>query len=90
MPPSPDFRARTIALLDTAAPDATIVVASAGPDGGLLMQTSDATPRTLVAIARSLLSQATDMLESVDLSEDGEYLWTQVKSALAELPEAED
>ena len=84
--PSPDFRARTLDLLDTSRDDDTVVVAVSIPDGGLLMQTSSPTPHGLVAIARALLSQARDELDTDDITEANDFLLGEVTEALAALP----
>jgi len=88
MPLSPEFRERTTSLLDTAPPDATIVVASAGPDGHLLMQTALPTPQALVHIAHTLLSQASDELDNRD-DDAAIMLAERIERALAELPGAD-
>ena len=90
MPPSPDFRARTNELLDTARDDDTIVVACAAPDGALLMQTRSPTARGLVAIARALLTQASDELDHVNASGLDVELVDMVGEALAILPDNAD
>jgi hypothetical protein len=87
MPLSPDFRARSLQLLDTARDDDTLVVAQATPDGALLMQTCTPTPHGLVAIARALLSQASDELDTADISEADSELLAMVEDALMALPE---
>jgi hypothetical protein len=87
MPPPPDFRTRTLALLDSARDDDTLVVAHATPDGGLLMQTCTPTPHGLIAIARCLLSQASDKLDHDDIAAADEELLASVMEALSVLPE---
>ena len=86
MPLSADFRARSATLLDTAPDDATIVVASTGPDGHLLMQTSTPTPHGLIAVARALLQQAHDDLDRDDATDREADLAEMLAYALAELP----
>jgi hypothetical protein len=90
MPPSPDFRTRTLALLDSVRDDDTLVVAQATPDGGLLMQTCTPTPHGLIAIARALLSQARDELDQDDISDGNLLLLETVEEALDALPEDND
>lgn len=90
MPPSQDFRARTTDLLDTARDDDTLVVACATPDGALLMQTRSPTPHGLVAIARSLLAQAKDELDTGDITGPNADLLCAVEEALAALPDNAD
>lgn len=90
MPPSPDFRARTNELLDTARDDDTLVVACAAPDGALLMQTRSPTAHGLVAIARALLSQAFDELDQHGRTEADAVLANMVEEALSALPDNAD
>lgn len=85
-PPSPDFRARTLHLLDTSRDDDTVVVAVSIPDGGLLMQTSSPTPHGLIAIARALLSQARGELDQDDICGGDLRLLEAVEEALDALP----
>lgn len=90
MPTSPDFRARSLTLLDSARDDDTVVVAHATPDGGLLMQTCTPTPHGLVAIARALLSQASDELDQDDMAPGDVELLDCVMEALSALPDDSD
>lgn len=90
MPSSPDFRARSLQLLDTARDDDTLVVASATPDGHLHMQTRSPTPHGLVEIARALLSQANDELDRTGASEADAWLANMLEEALAALPQDGD
>lgn len=90
MNPSPDFRARTTELLDTARDDDTLVVACATPDGALLMQTRSPTAHGLAAIARALLAQASDELDTENISEANSDLLCAVEEALAALPDTAD
>jgi len=87
MPTSPNFRTRALALLDSARDDDTLVVAHATPEGGLLMQTCTPTPHGLIAIARALLSQASDELEGDDIIGADLELLEMVEKALGALPE---
>ncbi len=90
MPASPDFRARSLQLLDTARDDDTLVVAQATPDGGMLMQTCTPTPHGLIAIARALLSQASDELDRTGASKADAWLANMVEEALSALPQDGD
>lgn len=90
MPVTPDFRARTLAMLDELRDDDTAIVATTGPDGHLLMQARNPTPRALTAIARSLLAQASDDLDQVSIAEPDADLLASIDEALAALPDPED
>lgn len=90
MPLSPDFRTRSLHWLDTAPDDETVVVARVGADTALLMQTRSPTAHGLVAIARALLSQASDELGYDDASEADVELLGLVEEALSALPKDGD
>ncbi len=90
MPLSPDFRARSLQLLDTARDDDTLVVAQATPDGGLLMQICTPTLHGLIAIACALLEQARDEMARDDISKPDAELLDRVNDALWALPSDAD
>ncbi len=87
MTPSPDFWSRTNQLLNTARDDDTIVVALFATSGELLMQTRSPTPYGLVAIARTVLSQASDELDTGTATGPNADLLASVDEALAALPD---
>jgi hypothetical protein len=73
--------------------DQTVIVASVDATG-LVCQTRTVRTRDLVAAARSLLSQASDLLDDAgdeatgeEMDEDDAELLDQVTAALAELPD---
>lgn len=74
----------TRALAD---PAMTIILVTLDDKGGLVCQVRSQRPRDLVMAAQSLLSQATDLLDTEIITMEDDVLLAQAQRALDELPD---